>query len=133
MKFVTSLSVERPHSESHQFWPHGLQRLVVVVSRSDHRHDMLVAYGIDPGVHHGHVVFHAEFSPHRLSAFIKAVIDGDTVACADQAFAVRPHHDPADPGPKVALALAAAIRSQETLAEAVASRPPPHVRGKDGC
>jgi hypothetical protein len=151
MKFVTSLSVERTHGEANPFWPHGVKRLVVVVSRFDDRDERLVAYGVDP-VHH-HVVFHAELPAARLSDFIKAVLDGDKEVIhhhrtaigeavrplysdtreaiaigateAGEVIVVVSYRDPADPGPRVALAFAAAIRSQESLAEAVASQHAP--------
>ena len=147
MKFVTSLSVQRTHGESNAFWPRGLKRLVVLVSSVDLRDDRLVAYGIDPAQRQ--IVFHAELPHSRHSAFIKAVIDGDAAVidhhrhtAADgapgdetalQAIVVFAYRDPADPGPRLAVALAAAIRSQETLGEAVANRPPPHPPGKGGC
>src|ERR1041384_6775147 len=126
MKFVTSLSVERTHGEATPFWPHGVKRLVVVVSRFDDRDQRLVAYGIDPV--HRHVVFHAELPAARLSDFIKAVLHGDKEGIHRHRAAigeeVRPlysdtreaiaigaipegevivvvsYRDPADPGPK---------------------------------
>ena len=165
MKFVTSLSVDRMHGASIPFWPHGVKRLVVVVVHPDPGEDTLVAYGVDPDHGHGHgrgrVVFEAELPRARLSAFIKAVIDGDKAVvdrhktvtmvetragagepgypdagelvspCADEAVVVVSYRDPGDPGPKVALALASAIRSDEDLAEAVARRYRPRVPGKD--
>jgi hypothetical protein len=52
--------------------------------------------------------------------------------CADGAVVVISYPDPGDAGrKKIALALAAAIRSDEALAEAVARRYPPRIPGKD--
>jgi hypothetical protein len=117
----------------------------------DHRH----------GHARGRIVFEAELPRARLSTFIKAVIDGDRAVvdrhktismvesragagepgspdtgelvspCADEAVVVVSYRDPGDPGPKVALGLAAAIRSDEALAEAVVRRYPPRFPDKD--
>jgi len=136
MKIVTSLSVKRMHGDSRPFWPHGVQRLVVVVINPDRRNDTLVAYGIDPT--RDHVVFEAELRPAQLSAFIKAVIDGvtfasdhDTAALAgaemrvllgggsDGNAVVLPDPDPHPTGPKISVAYARTIDAANTLANEV--------------
>ena len=138
MRFVTSLSVERVNSESSHFWPHGLKRLVVVVWQPDPRQGMLVALGIDPD--HGRVLVEAELPLALLSAFIKTVIDGVEGEihrhCHRIATTAANHVFRFDPGHRVvkaSLAVAASIRADERLAEAVVTPAPRKVPPHDPC
>jgi hypothetical protein len=136
MRFVTSLSVERVNHESSHFWPHGLNRIVIVVWQPDPHASTLIALGIDPD-HGGRVLVEAEFPLALLSAFIKAVIDGVqgeihrhchriATSAADHRFAFDPRH----PVVKASRAVAAAIRADERLAEAVVTPSPPQRHGQ---
>jgi hypothetical protein len=149
MKFITSLSVERTNRESSHFWPHGVNRLVVVVWQLDPRSDALLAFGIDPdhghGYNHGRIVAEAEFPHALLSAFIKAVIDSNRGELERHCHRLAPpaadYHvgfDPKHLAHKASLALAAAIRSDVRLAEAVVNpsrprRPPYRPDKNEGC
>jgi hypothetical protein len=78
MKFIMSLSVERPHADASTLWPHGVKQLVVLVSRASSGKGGLIACGVDAAG--DRIVFEAELRPAQLSRFIKAVIDGDAPA-----------------------------------------------------
>jgi len=161
MKFITSLSVDRAPGASPPLWPHGVQRLVVVAVQPEPSRNAVVAYGVDPDHDHGHgrVVFEAVMSRAQLSAFIKDVMDGDQAACdrhrliaalehrsgehglraavdalaslLEEAAIAIAYRELGDPGLKVARALAASIRTDESLAEAVANPRPAQPHHKD--
>lgn len=137
MNLVTTLSVERVSIEHDQFWPPDTRKLVVIVWQLDPHSDRLVAYGIDPGPARGHgrVVVEAEFRLAKLSAFIKTVIDNverDVRPHCDKFTIIAGHHhqDDATSDAKylvreASVALAASIRAEERLAEAVVNPSPP--------
>jgi hypothetical protein len=143
-RVVTSLSIEL-HG-SHRLWP-SVQRLVVIVWSVRETPDVLVAYGVKLEHGRGHAVFEAVIPRARLTAFLTDVIEGnsDKIKCrthqeVQAARAAAPPvmtevllndegpvgptvvlvdpSDPKGPGPKISVAVAVAIGSNEHLADA---------------
>jgi len=145
MKFITSLSVQRTHSDPTPFWPAGIHRLVVLVWQPDPKHDLLVALGIAPGRggsrDHGRIVFHVELAREQLGAFIKAVIDGPHREIERHCHKSGTHAQlaafhAAVVGIKASLALATSLSADEALAESVVNpgpAPQPQRTERDAC
>jgi len=130
MKFVASLVVDRVVGDSkvEPLWPVGLNRLMLVVASADDDSGALVAHGIDPAL--SCVRFQTRaLRADQLSAFIKAMIDGDAAAVlADDTIAVAlaasndnvvvvPNVPPKHVGPKLTAALAEATAANLDLAQ----------------
>jgi hypothetical protein len=151
MKLVASCSVVRRHGESWPFWPDGwpdgVDRIIIIVLDPDPSGDVVVAHGIDPDRKHGRgrIVFETELRRADLGAFIKTVVDGGKLATARglgepavadrtasaQNVVVMSNPDPDHPTRRLVLALAAALHSDQNLAEAVANRYLRRLGGKD--
>jgi hypothetical protein len=126
MRFITTLSVERPNPTPTSSWGddpdkpiiHRLQRLIVLVAIESDSDERATAYAIDPDhvdPAHDKVVYALPVPIVQLGTFLKIIVDGDPLP--DPLDVSHPQPPATGPKERVALEYAAALRIDEQFAQ----------------
>jgi hypothetical protein len=128
MRFITTLSVERPNPTPTSSWGddpgrgtiRGLQRLIVLVAIEGDSDESATAYAIDPDhvdPARDQVVYALPVLIVRLGTFLKIIVDGDPLPVPYPLEVSHPQPPTTGPKEQVALEYAAALRIDEQFAQ----------------